>query len=84
MTKAETEALQILFNNYVVSDRRLRDALANEDDSAAIVKALDDRQVSQHALAEMGINMDYEFAKISKRGRQKAWDAKHIAESYSL
>ena len=80
MTKAETEALQVLFNHYMVSDRRLEKSLCN-DDYNAIVEALDNKQVAYRALLELGIDLDYEYAEISKRGKQKAINALNAADS---
>jgi len=82
MTKTETEALQILFNNYGVAALQLRDALANNESDALLVReALDNKLIAQMALLEMGVDINYDFLTVSKRGRYKAWEAINVAEA---
>ena len=80
ITKTDTQALQVLFNHYMVADRALKGALKG-DDNTAIVEALDKKQTAHHALLELGIDMDYTFESIGKRGMDKAFAALNAAEA---
>ena len=81
MTRTDTDALQVLFTHYLVADRALRDALKASDNTATVVDALDKKQRAMHALLEVGIDMDYTFESIGKRGMDKAFKALNAADA---